>query len=442
LSSRANSGLALVAAAFLFVLATARDARAYELRLWPLVDVTRHGDDFRARLLGPLVEWRSDADSSGYGIRPLFYVSRSASGTRGLLLYPLASWSSAPQELSVRFFGIGSYVWRKSPPADRPYDRELTIFPFVFYRHDPERGTSFSLLPLYTNVENFFGYERIRMLAFPLYLRIEEPLWNRTWLPFPFFSWVGGRSGEGVRVWPVYGRTRLGDAYESSYTGWPFDIRGVEHPGNAGAVTTRISWPFYSAIDGPTLESRSYSFLPLFLLPLYTRTIDRVAGTDTRGFPWPFWVTQDELATGKRLSTRWTPIYENRVTATQRSTFYGWPFYRRREGLGDDSSYHRTDVLFVLYRDQSEGDGEKRSRVSALLPLWVSRQDGEKVNAQSFALLDGIFPRNEGLQTLYAPLYRIYGVETGQPGGDHDLFWRMWTFGAGKVRPPWYLSRD
>ena len=363
--------------------------------------------------------------------------SQTSPETRGWLLYPLASWTSAPEELSVRFLGIGSYVSRAAPPVDRPYDRELTIFPFLFYRHDPERGTSFSLLPLYADVERFFGYERIRMLAFPLYLRIEEPLWDRTWLPFPFFSWVGGHSGEGVRIWPIYGRTRLGDEYESSYRGWPLDIRAVEHPGTAGETRTRIAWPLFSTVDGPTVESRSYGFL--LFLPLYTRTIDHAAGMEIRGFPWPVWSEETDLKTGERRSIRLTPIYENRVTATQRQMFYGWPFYRYREGLGDDASYRRTDVLFVLYRDESEGDGTRYARTHALLPFWISRERGGHESAQSITLLDGMFPQNEPLQRLYAPLYRIYGIG---PDGTRDVLWRMWTFGAGKLRPPWYFSRD
>ena len=440
MSSQPNSRLAsILAAALLCLLSTGRAARGYELRLWPLLDVTSEAGEFHARLLGPLVEWRRDANERGFGIRPLFYVTRSQTSeqSRGWLLYPLASWTSTPDETSVRFLGIGSYVSRAAPPLDRPYDRELSIFPLLFYRHDAERGTSFSLLPLYANLENFFGYDRVRMLAFPLFLRIEEPFWQRTWLPFPLLSWVGGASGEGVRVWPIYGRTRLGSTYESSYVGWPFDIHAVEHPGTAGEVRTRIAWPFFSAVDGPMIDSRSYGFL--LFLPLYTRTIDRAAGSEIRGFPWPVWSEETDLKTGERKSIRLTPIYENRVTATQRQMFYGWPFYRRREGLGDDASYRRTDVLFVLYRDESEGEGERRARTVALLPFWISRQRGERENAQSLTLLDGVFPQNEALQRLWAPLYRIYGVS---PDGERDVLWRMWTYGAGKLRPPWYFSRE
>ena len=132
-------------------------------------------------------------------------------------------------------------------------------------------------------------------------------------------------------------------------------------------VTTRISWPFFSSIDGPLVHSRSYGFLPI--LPLYTETIDLKTDTETTGFPWPFWTVQRDRKTGERLSLRLTPFYEDRRTATMESAFYLWPFYRHHSGLGEDASYRRTDVLFLLYRDQHEGEGQNSRDTLALVPL-------------------------------------------------------------------------
>ena len=278
------------------------------------------------------------------------------------------------------------------------------------------------------------------MFLFPLYLRLEEPMWRRTWLPFPFFSKVGGAAGEGTRLWPVYGHTRLGSQYDATYVGWPFYIRTVAHLGQPDETTSRISWPFFSTIDSPSLVSRSYAFL--LLLPLYTHTIDRATNSEITGFPWPFWTTQNDLTTGERRSTRYTPIYELRQTETLTSTFYFWPFYRRREGRGDDAGYRRTDVLFVLYRDQDEGDGRQRSHTRALLPLWISRDGADEGDAQALTLLDGVFPKNETLKASWAPLYRLYGTERHGEATTHDVLWRMWVWGDGKLHPPWYLSRE
>jgi hypothetical protein len=437
---RATSGIgALVTAVTLAFLSACGMSHAFELRAWPLAELERHGDEAHARFLGPLIEWQREGDNRFFAIRPLFAISRSAvAPSRGVLLYPLVSWQRSAEELSVRFFGFGSYVRRASPLAERPYTRELTVFPLVFYHRGPEVGTSLSVIPLYANLENFFGYERVQMLLFPFFLTLYEPLYEKTWLPFPFFSRVGGRAGEGLRIWPIWGHTVLGADYESRYVGWPFYIRAVEHPGGDRAVTTRISWPFFSSIDGPLVHSRSYGFL--LILPLYTETIDLKTDTETTGFPWPFWTVQRDRKTGERLSLRLTPFYEDRRTATMESAFYLWPFYRRHSGLGEDASYRRTDVLFLFYRDQHEGEGQNSRDIRALVPLWVSRADRDGGDAQGITLLDGLFPTNEALETLYAPLYRIYGQRSRDGATEHDLLWRMWTWGDGKLRPPWYWS--
>jgi hypothetical protein len=429
---------ASVAVATLFLL-VAGTSDAFELRIWPLLDLQRRGDEVHARLLGPLIEWHRAGADRFLAIRPLFVASRSASApSRGALLYPLASWQRSVQETSVHFLGLGSYVSRASPEPQAPYTRELTIFPLLFYRSSPTIGTSLSLIPLYANLENFLGYERVQMLLFPLFLDLKEPLYEKTWLPFPFLSRVGGRAGSGLRIWPVWGHSVLGAAHESRYVAWPFYIRAVDHPGREGEVTTRISWPFFSSIDGPFVRSRSYGFLLVF--PLYTETIDLKSDTETTGFPWPFWTVQRNRKTGERLSLRLTPFYQDRRTATMESVFYLWPFYRRRIGLGEDASYRRTDVLFVLYHDQHEGEGQNFRQSRALVPLWVSRASRDADDAQAITLIDGMLPTNETLEQLYAPLYRLYGRKRRGDATEHDLLWRMWTWGGGKVRPPWYVS--
>jgi hypothetical protein len=410
-------------------------AHGFELRAWPLVEIRRTETESSGRILGPILEWHRGPAESSFALRPLFETSRSSvdAPSRGSLLYPLASWQRSKEELSVRFLGLGSYLWRAAPRVDQPDTRELRFFPILFYRSGPDTGTSLSVVPLYANLEHFFGYERVRMLLFPLYLRIEQPLYDRTWLPFPFFSRVGGRAGKGFRAWPIYGHTVLGADYESSYIAWPFYIRGVEHPGRPDETVTRISWPLFSSLDGPLVHSRSYGFL--IILPLYTRTIDLKSDTEIRGFPWPAWVQQTDLKTGKRLSLRLLPFYEERRTQTMESAFYLWPFYRRRTGLGSLAGYERRDVLFFLYRDQTEAQGDARLETRALVPLWISRTPGD---SQALTLLDGILPKNETLQRAHAPLYRLYGTNAGES----DLLWGMWTWGDGKIRPPWYWSND
>ena len=432
----------LLAAALCLAAATPRSAAGFELRAWPLLEVKSHGAESEWHLLGPLVEWRRDAESTAFAIRPLFYRSASTTGgsSRGTFLYPVAWWDSSPEDLFLRVLGLATYRHSSAASPASAYTTQLTIFPILFFRRGPAVPTSFSLLPLYADVNDFFGYQRIRMLLFPLYLKLVEPLDERTWVPFPFYSWVDGREGSGWRLWPIYGRTILGGESETTYIGWPLYIRSVVHPGRDGQVTTRISWPLYSTIESPKLESRSYVYL--LVLPLYTHTIDRKADTETYGFPWPFWVYEIDRKTGERQSLRLAPFYQDRRTDSMRSVFYLWPVYRHRIGRGEATPYERTDLFLVFYRDQSEDAQPKRQHISALVPLWVSREDGDTSSTQVPTLFDGLLPKNEDLQRLYAPLYRVYGSEIHGREIERDVLWRMWVWGGGKFRPPWYFSLD
>ena len=427
-----------LALAALALLLRPASAPASELRLWPLVDYESRAGSARLRLLGPLVEWTRERERSTFSLRPLLRIEREDGRTEGSLLYPVATWSRTPDDFFVRLFGLASYQRSARSSEPSPWTRELTVFPLVFYRESPATGRSLSVLPLYADLPGFAGYERIRMALFPLWLRLEEPLERRTWLPFPFVSVAGGTLGRGFRLWPLWGHTAVGGESETRFVAWPFWIRHVEHPGQAGAVTTRISWPLFSLIDGPRVTSRTWGYL--LVIPLYTHTIDREAGTATTGFPWPFWTTQRSLATGELLSARFTPFWQDRRTESLRSRFVMWPFWRHREGLGESAGYERTDVFFFVWRDQSEKDGARRLRV--LFPFWRSETSPDDADAQALTFLDGIFPRNEDLRAVWAPLWRLWGTSGRGAEARHELLWGLAGWHGGRFRPPLSLSPD
>ncbi|MEA2624903.1 MAG: hypothetical protein QOD06_948, partial [Candidatus Binatota bacterium] len=402
-----------------------------------------HAEGSRLTLLGPLVEWQRDERTTTFAVRPFFHTTRDREkhSTTGIALYPVASWQSTEESFFIRFLGLASYERRRAaeaPGHSEATERELSIFPLVDYRAGGAAGASLSVVPFYANLEHRLGYERIQMLLFPGFLRLVEPLYTRTWFPFPFLSTVGGRSGSGFRFWPFYGRTRVGAESDTLYVGWPFYIRHVDHPGHEGAVVQRVSWPFFASIEGPRLTSRSYAFL--ILLPLYTHTVDRREGTETSGFPWPFWIVQRDLATGRRRSLRLTPFYQDRETEFVHSKFVLWPFYRHKVGRAELAGYERTDSLFVFYRDQREPEGRGARRFRILVPLWSSSVGPDEAHAQAPTLLDGLFPKNENVAALYAPLWRLYGYRRRNERTHGEILWRMWEWGDGGIRAPWYLS--
>src|SRR5262249_10868351 len=131
-------------------------------------------------------------------------------------------------EADHRFLGLINY---RTQTAHRPdeWERRFTIFPGVFYRSSPTLGTWLSVLPFYANVRDFLGFERLQMIAFPLYLPLRGPRRERTWLPFPFVGGSGGTLGKGWRLGPVYGWDQNGETDRMQYVMWPFYVPQARH---------------------------------------------------------------------------------------------------------------------------------------------------------------------------------------------------------------------
>lgn len=412
-------------------------AEAFELRLWPLLEVERHPGQRRVRALGPLLEWRRTPHRREWIVRPLFHWTRQTPEDRyeASLLYPALRWEGGTR----RFASLFGLLTFEAPPRA---GRRFTLFPLVFWRERPDGRSSLAVLPFYADLPGFFGYDRVQSVLFPLWLRLSEGRHRRTWIGFPFLSRIVGPGAKGLRLWPIYGYTRLGRHERSTYVLWPLYVRRVLHPEAPVPTTHRISWPLFTSIESPTVRSRAYSFLPFGLLPLYTHTVDRDAGTETFGFPWPFWILHRDLETGERRALRFAPFWGERETPSLRSRFFLWPLYRWRRGLGADAGYEREDVLVFLYRDRSEGEGAIRRRTRVLFPLVVERHRGRDRRIQGLTSLDGILPGNPELEEMWAPLVRLWGWEERDGERQGDVLWGMFRWGPDGVRPPLFLSTD
>ena len=431
---------ALRPAAFTFLIAlllAASPACALDLKLWPLVDYRSDASGQRSlHLLGPLFAYESSADSEQVTLRPLFSFTRGPRIAHKELsvVYPLFVSRWRPESTEYRLFGLITYATENEPPPGE-WDRRFTIFPFVFYRYSHVRGTRLSVLPFYADVDDFFGFQRVQMFLFPLYMRLEEALTTRTWVLFPFISWSGGTLGKGYRIWPLYGWNQEGETERYQYVLWPFYISREVHFTRPEREQQLVMFPFYSRTDSPTAQSRSYGF--------FTHSIDRKAKTDTWGFPWPLWMTQYELDTAKRTSLRLAPFYGNSRFGDLHSRFVMWPLYRWRTQELVDYRYTRSDLLWLLYRniDELQPQTHHRRHVRALFPMLRSIADDDHEEMGTLALLDALFPRNPNIQQLYAPLWQLYTRER-----DADLparwsvLWDLISSDGKQVRYPVYLD--
>jgi hypothetical protein len=415
-------------------------AHALDLKLWPLIDY--HHDATGARvfhLLGPLISYESNAEQSELTVRPLFTLTHGprVGESRFALLYPLwvSRWNA--DESDHRVLGLITYR-RESAPRPGDWERRFTVFPGLFYRYSRTRGTQLSVLPFYADLHDVFGFERIQMIAFPLYLRLQEPLRVRTWLPFPFVGWSGGTLGRGVRLWPVYGWDQHGEVDRMRYVLWPFYVTQDHHFTRPEAEHRLLVFPFYARLDSPARESRSYA--GVFL----THTIDREAHTETWGFPWPFWVSQRDLNTGRRTALRLAPFYEDTHVGSVHKQFVLWPVYRWQTQEVDGYRFQRSDVLFVLYRniDEAQPESDHHRHLRTLFPLYrATEQDGEDERS-TLAVLDALFPRNETIRRLYAPLWQLYTWHADGTQARWSLLWDLISSDGTRVRYPISLNRS
>jgi hypothetical protein len=419
---------------------TGAPAHAFELKLWPLIDYRSGEEGLRLGLLGPLLSFERTAASWRLTLRPLLQLGHGDDGeTRLSLLYPMLVLRTSPQLTDIRFFAFVSYRATHAPNPDR--DRSFTAFPLVFYEHTPDEGTSLSVLPIYADLEHRFGFDRLRMVLFPLFLRTEDDLVERTWLPFPFVSWTGGKLGRGWRFWPFYGWEEAGLAARFTYVLWPFYVSEERHFTRPERERRLLLYPFYGSIDAPALQSEQY-FWPLFF-PFLNHTVDHAAQTETWGFPWPAWLSQRDLATSERTTLRLAPFYAEAHSDNREGGFLLWPLYRWKEHTDDTHHYQRSDVLLFMYRNiLAEQLEPRRSRqLQTFFPFYRASRRDTRTQWSSLALLDALFPRNESIADVYAPLWQIY---TRQADADApaqwSLLWDLVSSDGTRIRYPVHLD--
>jgi hypothetical protein len=430
----------LLASVLLLLVAFSSSARGANLKVWPLIDY--RSDEatgtLSLHLLGPLISYERAAGATQLAVRPLWLFEHdTAPAERRLaLLYPLftAHWNA--ERTLVRTFGVLSFErhWVRHPTEG--VQQRFTIFPLVFYRRDPDSGGSLSVLPLYANLSGFLGYERVRMFLFPAYLELAEPLTRRTWAPFPFVGWSGGTLGHGWRLWPIVGRQETGEGDRFQYYLWPLYIRDEHHRTRPEREVREVITPLYTRLDSPSQHSRTYG---LFL----THTTNSKENTNSWGFPWPLWMWQTRLDSGETLSLRLAPFYQDRHQGSLHSRFYLWPIYRNRMIEEEDHSWMRRDFLLVVGRySKEEYLSPPSSRtLSTLFPLWRLTETDDTRRQSVPALLDALFPHNETILSLYAPLWRLYNVQAAGSGRPHwSLLWDLVSSDGSQTRYPIWIG--
>jgi hypothetical protein len=450
--SSLGRGRRRLAGALALVLVLPGAAAGLDVKLWPLFRYAR--DDARGLVrwsaLGPLIEYTATPETREFRLRPLIaYRARKGRvhDDRAEILYPLLStrWQDDYQSFRMLLFNYrtsprpGTPHPPGEPPPAAAWPSRLALVPFVFYHHSPEEGSHLSVLPFWFDERGFLGWDRFRAIMFPAYVQLEEPGVVRTFTPFPFFSTVGGPLGDGVRVWPFYGRTDVAGREHSSYALWPFHIRSRRWLSAYGWEERRVDLPVHLSADG---ELRHTVVWGPFA---YLHSIDERRGTEAIGAPWPLVFRERFLGEEAWHTWRLFPFYGRKDVGGRSNRFYAWPAYRRRAYDEDAFHYLRRDVGLLLWRSQQQvnTDSGHEQHLLTVIGAWRAEEDDGHASGQAPALLDSLLPRNRGILDAWAPLWAAWRWDTRPDGArDWSLLWGLVAREDGRLRGPWYLEHD
>jgi hypothetical protein len=366
-------------------------ARTRTLKLWPFFEYrTDAAAGTRTlKLLGPLLEYRSDPDFRSLAFRPLLSIRQARAGhdDEVRILYPLivSRWLVA---------------YETATEADGRSLLRQRVRAFPVYAYDweaPAVWGRLSLAPFYVDLEDEYGYERVQAILFPAYLRLREPDADRRYLFFPFVGGVAGEEASGVQLWPLYARRTVGERYDGGFAFWPFYTWSAEAR-DGGTERRAAFFPFYSRLAGPARERTTYGAL------LYTHAVDRDAGRESWGFPWPLWTRERDLASGRQTALRLFPLWAD-------------------------------------YTDLAAGPGGAGHRTRALLPGFRAVRDAEGHRGNVPALLDALEPRDAPLAETWAPFWSAYAWDGTAAAPRWSVAWEAVTHAGGETIYPWRFDR-
>jgi hypothetical protein len=444
LSSRRSSRL-LASAAVAGALLLPGPVGAFDVKLWPLFRYVHDPvtDDLRWSALGPVIEFSRTADARDLRIRPVLWLHQKRGPSRddrSDILFPLAATRWTDEYQSFRFL---LFTYRATTPrasaTSPPAATRFTLFPFVFYRETPDGGRHLSVLPFYLDLPDVFGYEEVKAVMFPAYVRLTEARVERRFYGFPFVSTVGGADGHGFRFWPFFGTKEIAGRERTRYVLWPFHLRSERLVPGYGWETRRIDFPVFASIDGPTRHSRGYGIFA------HVHTVDERLGTESTGAPWPFVFRERRLGEESYRTWRVAPFYGRSDRDGISSRFYAWPAYRTRDQDEGDFHYRHRDALLVLWRSQEQWNEASRHHESVLTLFPVLRL--EEADGRHFgqvpALADSLMPRNRGVLAMWAPVYGLVRWDSERDGErDWSVLWGLVARERGQMLGPWHLDPD
>lgn len=389
-------------------------------------------------ILGPLFGWETSGSATLFRFSPVFslYKDSAIPQTEFEIGYPLISLDKFGAEYRFHIFQVLSWSGGQQMKDDGQAKR-TSIFPFYFRQKSTDPALNYTaVVPFYGRLKNRFFRDEVFFVMMPLYVQsVKRGVTTFNYL-YPLFHRREGPGLKGWQFWPLAGHERkevttstnmwneqvMSGGHEKFFALWPFFFKNTTGIGTTNVQKQWVTLPFYTSQIASNRTSKSYGF------PLgYTHTVDREAGYEEHGAPWPFVV----FARGTKHVNRVWPFFGKAGNDTLQSDFYAWPIYKYNRISTELLERERTRILFFLYSDIRERDKTNRT---ALLrrdfwPLYTWRKDREGLERlQVLSILEPILPNNKSIERVYSPVYALWRSENNPKTGasSKSLLWNLY----------------
>lgn len=370
--------------------------------------------------LGPFISYNKEAEETGYGFRPIFYNFKDDRKDRTSFdfLYPLSTYRTF--EGDTKFQMLAYIFYYKSDLKENGYrEREYTLFPFVYARHaeDPQRSY-FAVFPIYGNLKNKYGKDRIKFFLFPLFLQTENYGVKNTNFIWPFIGYYSGNGAKGGRLWPIYGQKTVGDTVKDEFALWPIYMKRYrEFYGSE--INSLAVLPFYYGLDMPGRKQRTYGW------PFFTYIENTNRNFRRWDMPWPF-VT---FSRGDVNTNRIFPLFSVKKEDDFESGYALWPLYSWRSHELDDYEIKKKAIAYFLYKDVQnipKVEGGRDSRAINLWPLFTYRRLPDGTAYFNFiSPLETFLQDNAPRERNWRPLWTIFRWDKDEEGNHVSSF--LWN---------------
>lgn len=307
---------------------------------------------------------------------------------RSHILWPFIQHVREGRESELAVLGVQVYRDRIDHRGFR--DTDMILGP-VFYGHSADEGTYLAVLPFGGTTRGLLAKDYALWVLFPVFLYTQEKDWSSTHVLFPIVNWWSGGGRSGFRVFPFYAH------YEREGAGGRLSYR-----------RTWVLWPFWQTLEN-NLDSPAGAQRMWFLFPFFGRSEGPDTSSWTLLFPFFKYYENKGGKFGGPLYDVWAPWpFAHIVRGRDRSTTDFWPFFGYRERGFDvvagplRDTYKRKFILWPLWRDEEQQDGDTRYDRAWLMPfVWSYRTEN-------------VLTRREKREFKIWPLFRYKRWEDGR----------------------------